>query len=477
MNPENLLANIPPQAIELEETILGILINWGDEIDNVINIINTSCFYKTNHQIIFNAILNLYENKKGIDILTITEELRKTNDLETIGGSYALSKIASKVISPNKLNFYSAIIAEKHIRRILIKISNELAVDAYDGNIDIDIVLSNISGELLKVNEFFAGSFGFKHVKEIVEESLANFKKRIEHAKTEKLIGIPTGLTILDNITLGWQPSTFIIVAARPSIGKTAFALNFAIEAAKKNNDVCFYSLEMSETILTDRLIVSLAHIDNSIYKSGKNVDTDTLNKVISATKELAKLPIYIDDKGDACLNYIVSNARIMHKKGKCKLIIIDYIQLATDNNNGSKSENREQKVASMSRKVKLLSKEINVPIIVLAQLNRGVENKVNKIPSLSSLRESGSLEQDADMVIFIHRPAFWGDKFMLEDDTEVSTKNRGHLVIAKHREGAVGTVPFYHSTDMTQIKNASSVFGNSNPDRNISPISNDMPF
>lgn len=426
--------NVPPQAIELEEAVLGALMLEKDSIIVVQEFITPDAFYVEAHRIIFQAILDLSMELKPIDIYTVTERLKHTKQLKAIGGAAYLASLTQKVGSAAHVEFHTKILAQKYVQRELIRASTEIQRKSYDESSDVTDLIDFAEGEIFKVSE--------GHVKRDVQKSkdiLAKTMEAIAEASKRDggMSGIPSGFTHLDRLTLGWQLSDLIIIAARPSMGKTAFVLSLARNVAIDfEKGVAFFSLEMSSTQLMMRLVVAESGLDSRDVRNGK-LSTEQWAHLENAIKPLASAPMFIDDTPALSIYEFRSKARRLKTQYDIQLIIIDYLQLMTG---GQETRgNREQEVASISRSLKAIAKELNIPIIALSQLNRSVESRGgSKRPQLSDLRESGAIEQDADIVAFIHRPEYYG---LTVDEDNLPTAGMAEIIVAKHRNGAVDTV------------------------------------
>ncbi len=428
------LGKIPPQAIELEEAVLGAIMLEKDAIIEVMDILKPESFYKDEHQKIFRAILDLSSNDKAIDILTVTEELRKRKELEEVGGPVYITQLTSRVASAAHVNFHARIIAQKYIQRELIRVSSEIQTRAFDDSIDVNDLLDFSESELFNVAQGNIKKETAK-INVLIQEAI----NQIEEAgkREDSLSGIPSGYTKLDRLTSGWQKSDLVIVAARPSMGKTAFVLsmtrNISIEHSKS---VAIFSLEMSSLQLVNRLIVAETELPSDRIRNGRLADFEW-EQLDYKIKKLVEAPIYIDDTPAISIFELRAKCRRLKRQYDVDIIIIDYLQLMTGT--PETRGNREQEVSTISRALKGIAKELDVPVIALSQLNRSVEIRSgSKRPQLSDLRESGAIEQDADMVLFIHRPEKYG---FLEDEEGNSLKGLAEIILAKHRNGPIGDV------------------------------------
>lgn len=427
---------IPPQAIEIETAVLGAMLLQPSCVDTALSILKPESFYNQDNQIIFRAIMDMRSQGKVIDMLTVTEYLKKVGKLEAIGGEYHLAILTNKVASASHLENHSRIVQDKFIQRELIRISIEVQDKAYN---DLEDPLDIITKLNLDINNLLSENQveGVEPIREILKDRIREIETISKH-KSE-LIGIPSGLTILDRSTGGWQNSDLVIIAARPSQGKTAFSLYTGLQAASFKYPVAFFSLEMSKPQLIDRALSSMTAISPLMIRSGR-MDWQELEVGIG---KLENLPFYIDDT--PALTITKLRAKIMQavKRFGIKLVIIDYLQLMIGD-----GDNREQEISSISRGLKTLAKETRIPVIALSQLNRAADGKR---PILSNLRESGAIEQDADLVIFIHRPEKYG---VQTDDNGNSTKGLCELIIDKHRNGPCGLITCYTNEFCTRFAN-----------------------
>lgn len=422
----------PPYNIELEQAVLGAIMLEPHAIIEVIDFLKVETFYDDSHKKIYQAILDLATQNKPIDILTVVDKLRTNNHLESVGGPFAITKLTSQISGTYHLEFHARVIAQKYIQRELIKISFELQIRAYDPGDDINDLLEYAEKSIFDIA---SGNL----IKEAVQLNLLlkDSIKAMEIAsqRIDGLAGLPCGFTDIDRFTTGFNAPDLIIIAARPSMGKTAFVLNIARNIALQNKPVAFFSLEMSAKQLTDRLIVTETSISSERLKTGKLYHEEWLS-LDTKIASIFNAPLYIDDTPGISIFELRAKARRLKSKYDIQLLIVDYLQLMAGDKN---SQIREQEVSNISRGLKAIAKELNIPVIALSQLNRSVENRAgDKRPQLSDLRESGAIEQDADIVMFINRPERYGIE---EDEEGNSTKGLAEIIIAKHRNGAVGDV------------------------------------
>ena len=440
---------IPPQSVELEEAVLGALMLEKDAVIEIQGIITPEAFYKEAHQIIYKAIMELSMELKPIDLYTVTEKLKQTRKLSAVGGAAYLAQLTQKVGSAAHIEFHSKIIAQKFVQRELIRAATEIQKKAYDESMDVTDLIDLAEGEIFKVSE--------GHVKRDVQKSrdiLTKTLLAIEEASKREggFSGVPTGFTHLDRLTLGWQPSDLIIIAARPSMGKTAFVLSLARNVAVDfEKGVAFFSLEMSAEQLMMRLIVGESGLDSRDVRNGQ-LTPEQWKHLESSIK-----PLFIDDTPALSIYEFRSKVRRLKTQYDIQLVIIDYLQLMTaavDTRGG----NREQEVAMISRSLKAIAKELNIPIIALSQLNRSVESRGgNKRPQLSDLRESGAIEQDADLVAFIHRPEYYG---LMTDEDGTPTQGMAEIIVAKHRNGAVDTIKLRFRKEQAKFMDYDDISG-----------------
>ncbi|MBK6545345.1 MAG: replicative DNA helicase [Saprospiraceae bacterium] len=425
---------LQPQAIELEEAVLGAVMLDKDAISIVLDILKPESFYKPANQKIYQSMIRLFETNQPIDTLTIREILHKTKLLEEIGGLAYILELANKVASSANLEYHAKIVAQKFVQRELIKNSTAIIQDCFEDTKDVFDLLDSAEQGLYDITDNYLRR-GYESVGSLVRKA----QQRLENMTHQEsgMSGIPSGFPELDELTSGWQKSNLIIVAARPGMGKTSFTLALARNAAMDyNTPVALFSLEMNNLELVNRLISMEAEIEGGKMRNAK-LDDEDWTKLNQSINKLSDAPIYIDDTPSLNVFELRAKCRRLHQQYKIGMVIIDYLQLMTVGSNDKKGS-REQEISTISRALKSLAKEINIPVIALSQLNRAAEtqSKENKRPQLSNLRESGAIEQDADMVMFIYRP----DYYELENTFEMP-KGYTELIIAKHRNGATGTV------------------------------------
>ncbi|MBJ7883041.1 replicative DNA helicase [Gelidibacter salicanalis] len=427
---------IPPQAIDLEEVVLGAMMIDKKGVDEVIDILSPDAFYKDAHRHIFEAIFKLFENSEPVDLLTVSSQLKKDAKLDLVGGDFYLISLTQRVSSSAHIEFHARIILQKFIQRSLIKISNEIIEEAYDETKDVFDLLDQAEAKLYEVTQG-----NIKKSTETAQSLVIQAKKKIEDiSNKEGLSGIPSGFDKLDKLTSGWQESDLIIVAARPGMGKTALTLSMARNIAVTHNiPVAFFSLEMASVQLITRLISSETGLSSEKLRTGK-LEKHEWEQLNVKVKALEKAPLFIDDTPSLSIFDLRAKARRLASQYGIKMVIIDYLQLMTAGGS-QKGGNREQEISTISRNLKALAKELSIPVIALSQLSRAVETRGgSKRPLLSDLRESGAIEQDADIVSFIYRPEYY--KIDEWDDEERSpTEGQAEFIIAKHRNGGLENI------------------------------------
>ena len=485
---------IPPQAIELEEAVLGAMLIDKKGVDEVIDLIQPEAFYKSTHQTIFEAIFQLFQDSQPIDLLTVSSELRKKGKLESVGGEFYLVQLSQRVASSAHIEFHARIILQKFIQRSLIKISNEIIESAYKESTDVFDLLDEAESKLYDVTQG-----NIKKSSESAQNLVLQAKKKIEEiSKRDGLSGVSSGFEKLDKLTSGWQPSDLIIIAARPGMGKTALTLSMARNiAVMKQIPVAFFSLEMSSIQLITRLISSETGLSSEKLRTGKLADHEWQQLHVKVT-DLEKAPLFIDDTPSLSIFDLRAKARRLSSQHGIKLIVVDYLQLMTSGTS-NKTGNREQEISMISRNLKALAKELDIPVIALSQLSRAVETRGGtKRPMLSDLRESGAIEQDADIVSFIYRPEYYNiDEW--DDDERTPSEGQAEFIVAKHRNGGLDNIrlkfighlgkfedldtfdsPFEFQSKMnpnevdipnTSLPNPDDVFGGMNDDDDDTPF------
>jgi replicative DNA helicase len=436
LNNSDLLGRVSPQALELEEVVLGAILLDVDAISAVVDILKPSSFYKSENQVIYSEMLVLFQKGTPIDMLTLTESLKKNNKLEKAGGYYAIAELTTRITSSANLEYHARIVSEKHILRELIRVGVEITKSAYDPTTDALALIDKSESMLFSITENHMTK-GFQSTAALSGPLL----KQLEALSKNKggITGVPTGFDALDKLTSGLQKSDLIIMAARPGMGKTslilAIARNTAVDFKKT---VAIFSLEMSNLQLVQRLVSLEAEIEGSKFRNG-NLEPHEWAPLSKAIERISAAPIFIDDTPAINTFELRAKCRRLKQQYDVQLIIIDYLQLMSNSGERSNASNREQEISQISRTLKGLAKELNVPIIALSQLSRAVESRGGvKRPQLSDLRESGAIEQDADMVTFIYRPEYYG---LTEDENGNSNIGVAELIIAKNRHGAMDTI------------------------------------
>ncbi|MFT3706014.1 MAG: replicative DNA helicase [Agriterribacter sp.] len=430
---------VPPQARELEEAVLGAIMLEKTAFDTVVEILKPECFYVDAHQRIYRAMQSLAQKSMPIDLLTVVEELRIKEELELIGGPYYVTKLTNAVVSSANIETHSRIILQKFIQRDLIRISGEIISDAYEDSTDVFDLLDEAESKLFDItNNHLRKNF------DSIDSVLVKTIQRIEDMRNrqEDITGVPSGFPSLDRITYGWQPTDLVILAARPSVGKTAFALNLARNAAlssTKPTPIAFFSLEMSASQLVQRILSAESEIWLEKIARGKMEEHEMQQLYRNGIQRLQSAPIFIDDTPALNIFELRAKCRRLKNKHNVSLVIIDYLQLMSGTGD-KRSSNREQEISTISRNLKGLAKELGIPIIALSQLSREVEKRKegDKMPQLSDLRESGAIEQDADMVMFLYRPEYYN---ITANEMGENNKGETHVRIAKHRNGSLETI------------------------------------
>src|SRR5665647_3331268 len=448
---------VPPQAIEVEEAVLGALMLEKDAYHTVQAILRPESFYKEEHKKIFNAIKELAAKEKPIDLLVVTQALKNRGELDEVGGPLYITQLTSRVASAAHIEFHARIIAQKFIQRELILISSEIQSKSYEDAMELNDLIDFAESSLFRVTE---GNITKESqpIKPLLQRAVEQIE--INTKKPDGLSGIASGYTRLDNITSGWQKTDLIIIAARPAMGKTAFVLTMARNmAAIYKTPVAVFSLEMSSLQLVNRLISAETELGSDKIKSGRleNWEWEVFNRKL---KNLEEAPLFIDDTPALSIFEFRAKCRRLKMQYNIGVVIVDYLQLMTAG--GDIRGNREQEVSTVSRNLKAIAKEIDVPIIALSQLNRSVESRDGKRPQLSDLRESGAIEQDADMVMFIHRPEYYG---ITQDTDGNSLMGVAEIIIAKHRNGSVGDVQLAFKASLAKFTDLEEVSMGTMPD------------
>ncbi|MCA6073367.1 replicative DNA helicase [Fulvivirga sedimenti] len=429
------LGKLPPQAVDMEEAVLGALMLEKDALSTVIDILKPESFYLDIHKEIYSAIVILFNNSEPIDMRTVVNQLRKNGKLEFVGGAYYIAELTSKVSSAANIEYHARVITEMAIKRALIQVASEIHHDAYEDTTDVFHLLDKTESSLFEISEANIRK-NYENMRALMAQAIDELQERKNHK--DGLTGVPSGFTALDRLTSGWQKSDLVIIAARPGMGKTAFVVSALRNAAVEfDMPVAIFSLEMSSVQLVNRLISAEAELESEKIKKG-NLAEYEWQQLIHKTSKLSEAPIFIDDTPALSILELRAKCRRLKAQHDVQLVVIDYLQLMSgDSSKGG--GNREQEIASISRALKGIAKELNIPVIALSQLSRAVETRGgDKRPQLSDLRESGSIEQDADMVMFLYRPEYYG---ITEDENGMPTQGVGDVIIAKHRNGSLDTV------------------------------------
>lgn len=424
---------MPPQAVDVEEVLLGALMLESDASLQVIDLLSPESFYKKEHASIYEAIQNLMKNHHPVDLMTVTEELRKKSKLDEVGGPAYISQLTSRVATASHVEYHAKIVQQKYIQRSLIGAASEIQKRSYDEGADVDNLLGFAENAIFQIAEGNMKQEARK-IDPIIKQAIEQIQEASK--REDGLSGVPSGFSELDRYTSGWQPSDLVIIAARPSMGKTAFVLsmarNMAVEHAKP---VAIFSLEMSAMQLVTRLISSETEISSEKLRNGR-LEAYEWEQLDAKIRSLEEAKMLIDDTAAISVFELRAKARRMVQQFDVQAIVVDYLQLMTGEPDAR--QNRENEVSMISRSLKAIAKELNVPVIALSQLNRSPVSRTDKRPQLSDLRESGAIEQDADMVIFIHRPEYFN---ITEDNEGNPTTNMAEIILAKHRNGATGVV------------------------------------
>ena len=463
---------LPPQAIELEEAVLGSLLIDRNALSKVIDILTPETFYVDAHQAVFSVVKDLFSESQPVDILTVAQALRKAGQLERIGGEAKLINLSTRVSSSAHIEYHARIVVQKHIQRELIRIASELTEKAYDESTDVLDLLDSAEQSLFSVSQ--------GNLKRNYESSLNLVKQALDRisaiSQREGLSGVPSGFRDVDRVTSGWQNSDLVILAARPGMGKTAFVLSMARNIAIAHKvPVAVFSLEMSSVQLITRMISSETGIGAEKLRRG-NLDATEWAQLTSKVKTLQDAPIFIDDTPGLSIFDLRAKCRRLVSQHQIGIIIIDYLQLMTAGNSKS-GGNREQEISSISRALKSIAKELDIPVIALSQLSRAVETRGgSKRPLLSDLRESGAIEQDADIVSFIYRPEYYGIHEW-DDDSGVPADGQAELIIAKHRNGSLENVRLRFEASMARFSDLDSGYSARGPVTSGSSSSSDALF
>ena len=431
---------VPPQNIEAEQAVLGAMLIKKEAIIAVQEILLPDDFYREAHRIVYEAMLELSGNDEAVDLVTLTEQLRKSEKLEKIGGLPFITQLANAVPTAANVTYHAKIVKEKAELRNLINAATEIAGAAYEDTDNVENIMDEAEKKILAVANRQNGG-AFESMKSIVMRTFERIN--VLYESKGGLTGISSGFKDLDTLTAGLQKSDLILVAARPSMGKTAFTLNIASYVGLHGHSVAFFSLEMSKEQLMQRMLCSEGGIDASRLRTGQ-LDEGEWNHLVETADKLSRAPIYIDDTAGITVMDLRSKARRLKAEHGLDLIIIDYLQLM-QGRPSKNSDNRQQEISEISRSLKALARELDVPVIALSQLSRSVESRQVKKPMLSDLRESGSLEQDADIVMFLYREDYY--------DKETKKKNITEIIVAKHRNGPVDSISLFFQKEFTKFR------------------------
>lgn len=446
---DNTYGHLQPQALEIERVVLGALMIDKDAFSIVSEIIHPETFYEPRHQKIYLAIRTLNMDDKPVDIMTVVEELKHEGTLESVGGAEYILELSSQVASSAHIEYHAHILAQKFLARQLISFASRVETNAFDETLDVDMVMQNAEGELFEISQ--------KNMKQDytqIDPVIKTAVETIQKASANKggLTGVPSGYTKLDEKTSGWQPSDLVIIAGRPAMGKTSFALSIAKNIAVDHREpIAFFSLEMSNVQLVQRLISNVCEVPGNKILNGQ-LTGDEWERLDKNLRQLTGAPIYVDDTPGLSIFELRTKARRLVREKHVKIIMIDYLQLM--NANGMRFGNRQEEVSTISRSLKGLAKELNIPILALSQLNRTVENREGlegKRPQLSDLRESGAIEQDADLVLFVHRPEYYR---IFKDEKGNDLHGKAQIIIAKHRKGGMGDILLDFKGEFTRFQN-----------------------
>ena len=438
--PDNGMLKMLPQSVEAEEAVLGAILVNPASLGRIVEFLKPESFYKPAHKVIYEAVLDLFKKAEPIDIVTVSEHLRNKEELEKAGGRSYINDLALNVVTTANIEFYAKIIQEKEIKRALINAGSEIVAMSYESD-DTDRVLDDAQKLIFNIAAQ-KDTTDLVAIQDLVVSSYEEIENRFNNR--DELTGVTTGFYDLDNITSGLQRSDLIILAARPSMGKTAFALNLAQNVALKGKKgVAIFSLEMPKQQLVKRMLCAEAEVESDRVRTG-NLQPKDWEKIVDAMTRLSDARIYIDDtSGVTAIDIKAKCRRLMMEEKELGLIVIDYLQLME----GGNPNDRNQQISAISRSLKGLARELDVPIIALSQLSRGVEQRPDKRPMLSDLRDSGAIEQDADIVMFIYRDEYYNRE-------DVDNKGKAEVIIAKHRNGYVGKIDLLFQANITKFKN-----------------------
>lgn len=446
---------VPPHANEAEMAVLGAMMLDKEAANKVIQLLSPESFYRESHRIIFQAMLSLADRNQPIDIITLNDELRRLEKLAEIGGSHYLSELNLRTPTAANVEHHARIVFEKALKRRMIAAATEIITNCYSDASDAFEEVDHAEQKIFEIAESKTGGRSYQPLKRLTHDTIEMLETiSSRFADGGGLVGVPTGLVKLDALTSGFQRSDLIILAARPSMGKTALAMSIARNAAVDyKKAVAFFSLEMSSVQLVLRLISAEAKVDQQRLRTG-DLKQEHWQQIVSTIHRLTEAPLYIDDTPALGIMELRSRARLMKREHNIEMIVIDYLQLM----HAPKAESREREISMISRGLKQLAKELDIPIVALSQLNRSVESRGDKRPMLSDLRESGSIEQDADVVMFVHRPEYYG---IMMDEDQMPTEGTAEVIIGKQRNGPTGIAKLAFIKEFTRFENLAFQYDN----------------
>lgn len=449
------LGKLPPQATDLEEAVLGALMLERNALNAVVEFLKPEHFYVEAHKEIYQSIIDLFKDSEPVDMRTVVNQLRKNGKVELVGGAYYIAELTAKVSSAANIEYHARVIIEMAIKRELIRIASQVHQDAYEDTTDVFELLDKTESSIFEISDSNLRK-NYDNMKNLMYRALQELQKLKEHK--DGLTGVPSGFTALDRMTSGWQRSDLVIIAARPGMGKTAFIVSALRNAAVDFSiPVAIFSLEMASVQLVNRMISAEAELEGEKIKKG-NLAEFEWQQLVHKTNKLSSAPIFIDDTPALSILELRAKCRRLKAENNIQLVVVDYLQLMR----GDQAGNREQEIASISRALKGIAKELNVPVVALSQLSRGVETRGgDKRPQLSDLRESGSIEQDADIVMFLYRPEYY--KITVDEDG-MPTQGTGEVIIAKHRNGSTGTVKLKFIGKYTKFADLDEPLSGDNP-------------
>ena len=446
---DNTYGHVQPQAVEVEKAVLGALMIDRDAYAIVSEILSPESFYEPRNKMVYTAIRDLVMNEKPVDILTVTEQLAKNGTLDEVGGPGYVTELSSHVASSSNVEYHAQIVAQKNLARQLVAFGNGVESKALDETIDVDDLMQEAEDSLTELRQSY-NKKDYTQVNPVIDKTVKNIQAAA--ANTDGITGVPSGYYRLDAMTAGWQPSDLIIIAGRPAMGKTSFGLSMAKNiAADYKVPIGFFSLEMSNEQLMSRMISNVCEIEGSKILSGQ-LRRDEWDRLDKRVNHLLDIPMYVDDTSGLSVFELKTKARRMVRENGVKIIMVDYLQML--NANGMRFSNRQEEISKITECLKNLSKELNIPVVALSQLNRGVENREGlegKRPRLSDLRESGAIEAYADVVLFVHRPEYY---HIYNDDNGRDLHGMAQIIIAKHRKGATGDVLLTFRGEFTRFEN-----------------------